>query len=65
MLLLTNSMEEIPSWETNNFADSQEIPHVLWYTKVDYRFHESPPLVPNLSQINPTYSSHPLPKNLF
>ena len=27
---LTNSMEQTPSWEANQFSVSQEIPHILW-----------------------------------
>jgi hypothetical protein len=29
-------MEQSPSWETNRFSASQEIPHVLWNPKVLY-----------------------------
>ena len=38
MLLLTYSMERIPSWETNLFSASQEIPHILWNANGHYRF---------------------------
>jgi hypothetical protein len=31
--LLTYSMEHSPSWEANQFAASQEIPHSLWNPK--------------------------------
>ena len=51
--LLTYSMVQSPSWEANWFADSQEIPHILWNPKVHYRTHKRPPPVPILGQPNP------------
>jgi len=48
-------MEQIPSCETNRFAASQEIPHILWNQKV----HKCPSPVPILSQLDPVHIPTP------
>ena len=53
--LLTHSMVQIPSWEANWFAASQEIPRISWNPKVHYRTHKRPPPVSILGQPNPIH----------
>jgi hypothetical protein len=51
-LLLTYSMKQSPSWESNGFSASQEIPRVLWSPKLHYRSHKGPPPVPTHQSIS-------------
>ena len=52
--LLTYSMVQSPSWETNWFAASQ-IPRISRNPKVHYRTHKRPPPVCILGQLNPVH----------
>ena len=53
--LLTHSMVQIPSWEANWFAASQEIPPISRNPKVHYRTHKRLPPVSILGQPNPVH----------
>jgi hypothetical protein len=52
-------MEQNPSLEADSLLASQEIPHLLWSSKVRYRVHKSLPPVPVLSHMNPVHT-HPI-----
>jgi hypothetical protein len=53
---MSNSMEQSPSWEADSHSISQEIPFLLWNTKVHSSVNKSPPLVLIMSQIHPVHN---------
>jgi hypothetical protein len=55
-LLLTYSMEQIPSWQANRSEASQEISRILWNPKIHYRIHNCLPPLSILSQPNPVHT---------
>ena len=53
------SKKQSPSWETNRFSASQEIPRISWKPKFHYRIHKCSPPVPILNQHDPFQVPHP------
>ena len=53
--LLTYSMRQTPSWETNLFSASKGIPRILRNPKVHCHVNKCPPPAPIQSQINPIH----------
>jgi hypothetical protein len=57
------SMEQKTSREFKRFSANQDIPHILWKTKVHYRIHNCKPPVPIMSQSSLVQTPIPLPEN--
>jgi hypothetical protein len=53
---ITNSMQHSPPWEANSHSASQNILRLLWNLKVHCHVHNSLPLFPTLSQMNPVHT---------
>jgi len=58
-ILLSYSMKEGPSSESNQFSAGQEIPCILWNPKFHYCVYKSLLPVSFLSQINPAHAIQP------
>jgi hypothetical protein len=51
-----NSLKQGPSRKAASFLASREFPRILLKPKIHYRVHNSPPVVPVDSQMNPIHS---------
>jgi hypothetical protein len=51
-------MEQSPPWDDNSRSAGQEIPRVLWDSKVHCNIHKSTPLVSTLDLSTPYPETH-------
>jgi hypothetical protein len=60
IIYLLTPRRSVPLVKLTDFAANQEIPRILWNSKLHYRTNKSPPLVPIQNQIHlvPTTHSH-------
>ena len=65
LVFVTYSMEQTSSLEGNKSSATQKIPRILWNTKVHNRIHNSPPPVPNLTQLKPVHAPIPLEEQFY
>jgi hypothetical protein len=52
-------MQQCISRETDSGSSLREIPRLLWNLKIHYHVHNSPPLAPIMSQMNPVHTPKP------
>ena len=55
VLYLLYRTEQSSSWQANRFSAGQEIPRILWSSKVHYRIHKCPTPASVLSHIDPVH----------
>ena len=55
--LVTNFMEQNPSWEAKRSSASKYILHILWTPKIYYYTYKRMPPVPILSHVYPVHAS--------
>jgi hypothetical protein len=53
-------MEPNTSWDAASCAATQKFLNILWNPNVYYSVHNSPQLVPILSQVSPVFTTHPI-----